>query len=45
LQPILNVATFPTPPAEAGLADVGLLVALWYVAVSVRLSLPGRRAR
>ncbi len=44
----LNLATFPTPPAEAGLVDVGPLVALWYVILSVRVLLlvfaPGKPA-
>ncbi len=34
---VLNLATFPTPPANAGLIDLGPLVALWYVAVSVQM--------
>lgn len=34
---VLNLATFPTPPANAGLFDLGPLVALWYAAVSVQL--------
>lgn len=34
---IFNLATFPTPPAEAGLLDVGPLVGLWYLAVTLRL--------
>jgi hypothetical protein len=33
----LNIATFPTPPGNAGLVDLGPAVALWYVAVSVQL--------
>ncbi len=33
----LNLATFPTPPGNAGLVDLGPLVALWYVAVSVQM--------
>jgi hypothetical protein len=32
----LNLGTFPTPPADAGLFDAGPLVGLWYVAVSVQ---------
>jgi hypothetical protein len=39
-----NIATFPTPPANAGLIDLGPAVALWYVAVSVRLALWLRRS-
>ncbi len=38
----LNLATFPIPPAEAGWVDVGPLVALWYVALCVRLLLVAR---
>lgn len=34
---VLNFATFPTPPASAGLVDVGPLVGLWYVAASVQM--------
>ncbi len=30
---ILNITTFPTPPAAAGLVDVGPLVGLWYTVV------------
>jgi hypothetical protein len=34
---IFNIATFPTPPANAGLVDAGPLVGLWYLAVYLRL--------
>lgn len=34
---VLNLATFPVPPAESGLFDVGPLVGLWYLAVTVRM--------
>ena len=34
---VLNLATFPTPPAYAGLVDLGPLVGLWYVAASVQM--------
>ncbi len=34
---VLNLTTFPTPPANAGLIDLGPFVALWYVAVSVQM--------
>ena len=33
----LNVATFPTPPAAAGLFDAGPLVGLWYVIAMVQI--------
>ena len=32
----VNFASFPTPPADAGLVDLGPLVGLWYAAVSVQ---------
>ena len=32
----LNFATFPTPPADGGLIDLGPLVGAWYAVVSVR---------
>jgi hypothetical protein len=32
----VNFATFPTPPADAGLVDLGPLIGLWYAAVSVQ---------
>ncbi len=35
----LNLGTFPTPPGEAGLVDLGPLVALWYMVLCVRLLL------
>jgi hypothetical protein len=44
---VLNFASFPTPPAAAGLVDLGPLVGLWYAAVSVQAlrlrHLTGRR--
>lgn len=33
---VLNLVTFPTPPAEAGSIDVGPLVGLWYLAATVQ---------
>lgn len=33
---ILNLFTFPTPPANAGLFDPGPLVGLWYLAVTIQ---------
>lgn len=32
---VLNLYTFPTPPAEAGLVDLGPAVGLWYLVVTV----------
>jgi hypothetical protein len=32
----LNVASFPEPPSDAGLVDVGPLVGIWYLAVTIR---------
>lgn len=42
-----NLATFPTPPASSGSVDVGPLIGLWYVAVSIRVlrSMPWVRTR
>lgn len=34
---LLNLATFPTPPGNAGLVDLGPLVGLWFAAVSVQM--------
>lgn len=33
---VLNLMVFPHPPAEVGLVDVGPLVGLWYLAVTIR---------
>jgi len=43
----LNFYTFPTPPASAGLVDVGPAVGLWYLVVTIQMwrSLPGARHR
>lgn len=32
-----NLYTFPTPPANAGLVDLGPFVGLWYLAVTVQM--------
>ncbi len=32
-----NLATFPAPPADAGLVDVGPLIGLWYLAVTIQV--------
>jgi hypothetical protein len=41
----LNLYTFPTPPAEAGLVDLGPAVGLWYLVVTVMLLWSLRWAR
>jgi hypothetical protein len=40
---VLNLWTFPTPPASAGLIDVGLLVGSWYLVVTLAASRGLRR--
>jgi hypothetical protein len=42
---VLNLASFPTPPGDAGLADVGPLIGIWYLAVTVAMFRSGRWAR
>jgi hypothetical protein len=32
-----NIATFPTPPAEAGSVDLGPLIGLWFLAVTIQV--------
>ena len=34
---VLNLYTFPTPPANAGLIDLGPFIGLWYLAVSIQM--------
>jgi hypothetical protein len=34
---LFNLYTFPTPPANAGLVDLGPVVGLWYLAVTVQM--------
>jgi hypothetical protein len=36
---ILNISAFPVPPGEAGSIDLGPLVALWYLAVTIRIAM------
>jgi hypothetical protein len=44
---VLNLYTFPTPPGEAGLIDLGPFVGLWYLVVTIQAwrSLSWARAR
>lgn len=34
---ILNVYSFPTPPGQAGLIDIGPLAGLWFLAVTIQI--------
>ena len=40
---LLNIATFPTPPAEAGWFDMGPFVGLWYLLLFARVLMVARR--
>jgi len=40
---LLNAATFPWPPADRGLFDVGPIVGLFVIALATRLTVLGRR--
>jgi hypothetical protein len=40
---VLNAATFPWPPGDRGLVDIGPFIALFWVAVAVRLIVLGRK--
>jgi hypothetical protein len=35
---VLNIYSFPIPPAESGSIDLGPLVALWYLAVTIQIA-------
>jgi len=35
---VLNLQTFPTPPANAGLFDLGPVLGLWYLAVTIQVA-------
>ncbi len=41
---ILNVATFPMPPANSGLFDIGPVIGVFMLALFVRLALLGKRS-
>lgn len=36
-----NLAVFPEPPADAGSIDLGPLIGLWYLIVTIRLAMSG----
>lgn len=40
----LNVATFPWPPGDRGLLDIGPVIGMFVLVLSARLALLGRRA-
>jgi hypothetical protein len=40
---VLNAATFPTPPADGGLIDIGPFIGLFVMALAARLALIGKR--
>lgn len=42
---VLNAATFPWPPADSGLFDVGPFIGLFMMGLAARLLVLGRRAR
>jgi hypothetical protein len=41
----LNISTFPIPPAEAGSFDLGPIAALWYLAVTIIITIGMKWAR
>jgi hypothetical protein len=41
---VLNAATFPTPPGNAGLVDIGPGIGLFVILLGSRLAILGRRA-
>jgi hypothetical protein len=41
---VLNLASFPEPPGHAASIDLGPVMGLWYVIVTVRLAMSGRWA-
>lgn len=40
---LLNTATFPWPPADRGLFDIGPFIALYFVAIGIRLIMLGKK--
>jgi hypothetical protein len=44
---VLNLATFPVPPGNAGLLDLGPVIGIWYLIVTIMVlrSLPWARER
>jgi hypothetical protein len=42
---VLNIYTFPVPPGEAGLIDLGPFTALWYLAVTIIITVSFGRVK
>jgi hypothetical protein len=42
---VLNAATFPLPPGDRGLIDIGPFIGVFMLALAVRLTILGRRAQ
>jgi hypothetical protein len=40
---VLNAATFPWPPGEAGLFDIGPFVGTWMLVIAIRFVVLARR--
>jgi hypothetical protein len=38
---VANLAVFPQPPADSGSIDLGPLIGLWYLIVTIRLAMSG----
>jgi hypothetical protein len=41
---VANLIVFPEPPANAGSVDLGPVIGLWYLTVTIRLAMSGRWA-
>jgi hypothetical protein len=41
---VLNAATFPWPPADRGLIDIGPFIGIFVMVLAARLSILGSRA-
>ena len=41
---VANLAVFPEPPGQAGSVDLGPVIGLWYLVVTIRLAGSGRWA-
>jgi len=41
---VLNLTVFPEPPGHSGSIDLGPVIGLWYLIVTIRLAMSGRWA-